>query len=367
MYHQCCEQVGAEDFLEMGERLRIPDAVSWQACSMFKRKMEELSEVRRKRGMENDGGGGKGNKRGNGDHDYKNNNKVPGGASMSKTREKKIMCQPQDRRTPSGIWKAYFLYKACRQQQCPILLRQVAVACDVSERTLWKHMLQQKDYSLLKTFVSAEQLFNRNAALFTMSHAERRTALQTIRTLSRDYSELGSKTILSYALFHVLGPERRKRRKEERESQKRVQRTATMASSSLSTERVRYFDPRPTAIEVNGFFNPQCPNQRSHLEKKKKEKVVDEPLTARERAIQRWGRGAPSAVGRLRGEKEAPPFSSPQPVSARTVCQAVGTSTTTVFRLRKLLSNNVQDQSADNAAAAAAAADVDYGDQKSSI
>ena len=245
-------------FLEVGERLKMPDAVSWQAFALFSKQMQVLLL---KKSQRLDKG-------------------IQKGQQAKKNNKKKAFLGC---RIPAKLWSAYFVYKAARDFDCPFLLKQVAEACEVSEKGLWRLMLQQQDHALLTTHVSAEHLFYKYAELFQLRVSERKEALAMVRQISKEHCELSSKTILAHCLFLILGPKRRQQKRD-----------------------------RATS-EQNGR----------------------QPLTARERAIHGWGLSTAA-----RQEMKLAP---PQPMSARALCQALGTSTTSMFRLKRLLTNQKRE------------------------
>lgn len=199
-----------DDFLELGNRLHLPDCVSELAFKCFcreKRKDEETKKAR--------------------------------------PRRYNLYC-----------WAALYLYKVGREEDYPITMKDVASVCQIPEKHLWKLMRNREEYSLMSNYATASDLFPKYGALFQLSIEERRKVLPLIHKLSHQFPSCSPDSVLSYAFYCVVGPTRR------------------------------------------------LPQGFNKSDKRRWEKVTD---------------------GRMRG-----------PISARTLTKFLGTSTTVLFRLKKL-------------------------------
>ena len=145
-------------------------------------------------------------------------------------------------------------------------------------------------------------------AYFSLARRRGKLALQHNKSLSKDHGELSAKTILSYALFLVLGPGRRQLRREIKQKQKKKKKKS------------------PTSKKEDA--SPQRTNEKRSAEPSFQ--------TARQRAISRWGQTlAFSPCDRRKQQEYNVRGKPPSPISARALCQLIGTSTTSMFRLKR--------------------------------
>lgn len=152
-----------DDFLELGNRLHIPDCVSEQAFELFCKEKRKDEEGKRRR-----------------------------------VRRHNIYC-----------WAALYLYKSGRNEGCPLTMKNVAGVCGILEKELWRLMRDREEYSLMRSYATASDLFPKFAAVFKLSIEERRKVLPLIHKLSQQFPSCSPDSVLSYAFYCVIGPTRK--------------------------------------------------------------------------------------------------------------------------------------------------------------
>ena len=167
-------------------------------------------------------------------------------------------------------------------------------------------MLQERDFELLKTHVSAEDLFYKYADIFQVEREERKLILHEVGRLSKRYGGLSPNTILSHVLFSILGQGRRKRmslykkNKLKRSHQRGITSSSSSSSSSLTVggEGGKGRD-RKLGLSVSTYATvpsssslpPASPLHRFYNDINSSSKLPSLPVsgtTARQRAINMW-------------------------------------------------------------------------------
>ena len=105
-------------------------------------------------------------------------------------------------------WAGLFLYKVGRGEGCPLTMKAVAGVCGISEKELWRLMKDRREFSLMRSYTPAHELFPKFAAVFRLSIEERRKVLPLIHQIQQKFPSCSPDSILSYAFYSVIGPSR---------------------------------------------------------------------------------------------------------------------------------------------------------------